>query len=95
MFVFAFGPSSSLCVPHASPAPGRIRPRLEGVVLGSNLLDEVVTDDGELLQNVLSYTGNVAKEEEGEDAGDGAEAGCGGATVVSFTLVSGPLLGSR
>lgn len=75
MFVFAFGPSSSLCVPHASPAPGRIRPRLEGVVLGSNLLDVVVTNEGQLGGDVPSHTGNVGEEEEGEDACDSAETG--------------------
>lgn len=71
-----------LYVPHASPAPGRIRKSLKGVVLGSNLLDVVVTNEGQLGSNVPSHTGNVGEEEEGEDACYGAETG-GSETAVS------------
>ena len=52
--------------------------RLEGVVFGGNLLDEVVADEGDLLHNVLSYLGDVGEEEEGEDTGNGTEASSGG-----------------
>lgn len=55
--------------------------RLEGVVLGGNLLDEVVADEGDLLHNVLSYLGDVGEEEEGEDTGNGTEASSGGTAI--------------
>jgi hypothetical protein len=54
---------------------------LEGVVLGGDLLDEVVADERELLHNVLSYLGDVGEEEEGEDTGNGTEASSGGTAI--------------
>jgi hypothetical protein len=55
--------------------------RLEGVVLGGDLLDEVVADERKLLHNVLSYLGDVGEEEEGEDTGNGTEASSGGTAI--------------
>lgn len=55
--------------------------RLEGVVLGGDLLDEVVANEGDLLHNVLSYTGNIGEEEEGEDTSNGTEASGGGTAI--------------
>lgn len=59
--------------------------RLEGVVLGGDLLDEVVADEGDLLHDVLSYAGDVGEEEEGEDAGNGTKAS-GGGTAIEAVL---------
>lgn len=57
---------------------------LEGVVLRGDLADEVVANEGDLLHNVLSYTGNVGEEEQSEDAGNGAEASGGGAAIRGY-----------
>lgn len=48
---------------------------LEGVVLGGDLSDEVRADEGNLLHDILSYTGDIGKEEEGEETSSGTEAG--------------------
>lgn len=54
---------------------------LEGIVLRSNLLDEVRADEGNLLHDILSYTGDIGEEEEGEETSSGTEASThGGAT---------------
>jgi hypothetical protein len=55
--------------------------RLEGVVLGGDLLDEVVADEGKLLHDILSYLGDVGEEEEGEDTGNGTVASSGGTAI--------------
>lgn len=57
---------------------------LEGVVLGGDLLDEVVADEGNLLHNVLSHLGDVGKEEEGEDTSNGTEASSGGTAIRGY-----------
>ena len=58
---------------------------LEGVVLRGDLTDKVVADEGDLLHNVLSYTGDVGEEEEGKGAGNNAEAS-GGASAEKVVL---------
>jgi hypothetical protein len=55
--------------------------RLEGVVLGSDLVVVEVTDEGDLLEDVGLDTGNAIEEEEGEDAGGDTEGGADGAPV--------------
>lgn len=57
--------------------------RLEGVVLGRNLVVVEVADEGHLLQDVGLDAGNAVEEEDGEDAGGGAEGGADGAPVVA------------
>ena len=61
--------------------PHAVAERLEGVVLGGDLLDEVRANEGDLLHDVLSYTGDVGEEEEGEDTGNGTEASSGGTAI--------------
>ena len=46
-------------------------PRLERVVGGRDLSDPVLTDEGDLLENVLSGSGNTLNEEESSDSGSG------------------------
>jgi hypothetical protein len=58
--------------------------RLEGVVLGGNLLDEVAANERNLLHDILSYLGDVGEEEEGEDTGNGTEASSGGTARRDF-----------
>jgi len=48
---------------------------LKGIVLRRNLLDPVVTNDGDSLHDVYADPGNVAEEKDCEDAGRDAEAG--------------------
>ena len=67
--------------PTASPPPGAHR--LERVVLGRNLLDEVVAEDGHLLHDVLAYAGNLSEEEEREETGNATEA-CSETAAVLF-----------
>lgn len=55
--------------------------RLEGVVLGGDLLDEVATNERNLLHDILSYLGDVGEEEEGEDTGNGTVASSGGTAI--------------
>lgn len=52
--------------------------RLEGVVLGSDLLGIERREEGDLLQDVGLDAGNAIEEEEGEDAGGGTEGGADG-----------------
>lgn len=51
---------------------------LEGVVFGGNLLDKVGADEGNLLHDILSYTGNIGEEEEGKETSSGTKAGTHG-----------------
>lgn len=60
------------------PPPWQGR-RLEGVVLRRNLDVKVVAQNGDLLHDVVAHAGHLGEEEEGEDAGNAAEAGCEGA----------------
>jgi len=53
--------------------------RLERVVLGRNLVVVEVADEGHLLQDVGLHARDAVEEEEGEDAGRGAEGGADGA----------------
>ena len=55
--------------------------RLEGVVLGGDLVVVEVTAEGNLLEDVGLDTGNTVEEEEGEDAGGDTEGGADGAPV--------------
>lgn len=55
--------------------------RLEGVVLGGDLVVVEVTEEGNLLEDVGLDTGNTVEEEEGEDAGGDTEGGADGAPV--------------
>ena len=55
--------------------------RLEGVVLGGDLVVAEVTEEGNLLEDVGLDTGNTVEEEEGEDAGGDTEGGADGAPV--------------
>lgn len=57
--------------------------RLEGVVLRSDLLNEVVTKDRHLLHDVLAYAGYLGKEEEGEETGYTTEA-CSETAAVEY-----------
>lgn len=54
---------------------------LEGVVLGGDLSDEVRADEGNLLHDILSYTGDIGKEEEGEETSSGTKAGTHGSAI--------------
>lgn len=47
------------------------RPRLERVVGGGDLLDPVITNDGDLGKDILSGSGNTLNEEESSDTGSG------------------------
>ena len=60
-------------------------PPLERVVLGRNLLDEVVSEDGHLLHNILAHAGHLGEEEEREEAGYTAEA-CGETAAVGLSV---------
>ena len=55
--------------------------RLEGVVLGRDLVVVEAADEGDLLEDVGLDAGNAVEEEDGEDAGGGAEGGADGAPV--------------
>ena len=55
--------------------------RLEGVVLGRDLVVVEVADERNLLQDVGLHAGDAVEEEDGEDAGGGAEGGADGAPV--------------
>jgi hypothetical protein len=55
--------------------------RLEGVVLGGDLVVVEVAEEGNLLEDVGLDTGNTVEEEEGEDAGGDTEGGADGAPV--------------
>lgn len=46
----------------------------------------MVANEGDLLHDVLSYTGDVGEEEEGEDTSNGAEAS-GGTSAAERVLV--------
>ena len=65
--------------------------RLKGVVLGGNLLDEVVADEGKLRHDVVAHLGHVAEEEEGEDSGGNTEAGSSATTIQQLESVTGCL----
>ena len=55
--------------------------RLEGVVLGRDLVVVEAADEGNLLQDVGLNAGDAVEEEDGEDAGGGTEGGADGAPV--------------
>ena len=57
------------------------RSRLERVVLGRDLVVVEAADEGDLLQDVGLHAGDAVEEEDGEDAGGGAEGGADGAPV--------------
>lgn len=59
---------------------------LERVVLGRDLDLEVVGQHGHLEHDVVAHARHLGEEVEGEDAGDGAEAGGGGAAVFWFCV---------
>lgn len=59
---------------------------LEWVVLGGDLADEVVAENGHLAHNVLAHAGDLGEEEEGEESGYTAETGCDGATAIACQL---------
>jgi len=56
---------------HILPTPSQ---RLKWVVLGSNLVDVVVSKDGDLLHDVVAYLGYLGEEEEGKEPDGAAEA---------------------
>lgn len=56
---------------HIPPSPLH---RLKGVVLRRNLDVEVAAQYGHLLHDVLAHARYLGEEEEGEEAGDAAEA---------------------
>jgi hypothetical protein len=55
--------------------------RLEGVVLGRDLVVVEVADEGDLLEDVGLDARDAVEEEEGEDAGRDTEGGADGAPV--------------
>lgn len=57
--------------------------RLEGVVLGGDLVVVEGADEGDLLKNVGLDARNAVEEEEGEDAGGDTEGGADGAPVCA------------
>jgi len=60
--------------------------RLEGVVLGRDLVVVEATDEGNLLQDVGLDARNAVEEEDGEDAGGSTEGGADGAPVLEVWL---------
>jgi hypothetical protein len=56
--------------------------RLEGVVLGGDLVVVEVADEGDLLEDVGLDARDAVEEEEGEDAGRDTEGGADGAPVL-------------
>lgn len=83
---------SLLSCPHSPSSPFPSLPsskpyrstHLKRVILGSNLPDPVVANDGDFLHDVGSDFGDVAEEEQGKHARRHAEAGCDGA--ISYGL---------
>ena len=59
--------------PRHPPAPS---PHLERIILRRCLAMEVRANDRDLLEDVLSHTGNLAEEEEGKDARDTSKCAC-------------------
>ena len=58
--------------------------RLEGVVLGGDLVVVEVTEEGNLLEDVGLDTGNTVEEEEGEETSHAAEASGKNTAVVEL-----------
>lgn len=52
---------------------------LKRVILRWNLPNEIISNHGHLLQNIVSNLGDLAEEEEGKDSGADSEAGGDGA----------------
>lgn len=71
---------------HSPTAPSLQPPHLEGVVLRGHLDDEVVAEHGDLHHDVVAHARDLGEEEEGEEAGDAAKAGCEGAAVEWLVL---------
>ena len=75
-------PPPRLPIIHSHTQLFHVRPfvvcHLERIVLGRNLLDKVVAENGDLDHDVVADAGHLCEEEDGEDAGHGAEpGGCG------------------
>jgi hypothetical protein len=68
--------------------------RLEGVVLGGDLVVVEVAEEGDLLEDVGLDAGDAVEEEEGEDAGRDAEGGADGAPVLRAFVSFGVFRGS-
>jgi hypothetical protein len=60
--------------------------RLEGVVLGRDLVVVEAAEEGDLLQDIGLDARNAVEEEDGEDAGGGTEGGADGTPVFAFVV---------
>ena len=65
------------------------------IILRRNLSMKVFTNEGNLLQNIVSDLGNLAEEENREDSGGNAEGGGGYATNMGGRISDGVVRGFR